>query len=164
MLPEKEYFMFSKKVSKLLKTCFLRAVHSEDEPFRPMQDHGISAEETSAFKGKSSLTQNTRYYFNRIEALKHKEDLLEICRILPKLKAIVPDTAGTISYADLLPQGKHTTISLTKYCEHADKFIALLTINDIGYAHGDFVGTEAFKAVPIVLSYRYKDQVNPDAE
>ena len=53
--------------------------------------------------------------------------------------------------------------ALTKSCEHADEFIGLLTINGIGYAK-DFVGSDDFKAAPIELSYRYKEQVNPDVK
>lgn len=79
------------------------------------------------------------------------------------MKTVVSGTAGTIAYADLLPSGKIHPITLKGYCEDADKFIGLLTINGIGYAK-DFVGSDDFKAAPIELSYRYKEQVNPDVK
>lgn len=79
------------------------------------------------------------------------------------MKTVVSGTAGTIAYADLLPDKKVNPITLNLYCEHADKFVGLLTINGIGYAK-DFVGSDDFKAAPIELSYRYKEQVNPDVK
>ena len=100
MLPEREYFMFSKKVSKLLKTCFLGVKHPDDANFIISDKFGLSTSEVFLFSGQSSLTQKNMYYFNKSEALKHKEDLLEICRMLPKLKTIIHDTAGTIAYTD----------------------------------------------------------------
>lgn len=161
MLPEKEYFIFSKKVSKLLKTCFLRTRHPDDPAFLSRTEFGLDMSEVYLFSGQSSLTQNNMYYLNQAEAEKHKDALLAICASLPKLKTVVSGTAGTIAYADLLPDRKIHPAVLKEYCEDADKFIGLLTINDIGISM-DFVGSDDFKAAPIVLSYRYKEQVNPD--
>ncbi|MBQ7902916.1 MAG: SEL1-like repeat protein [Oscillospiraceae bacterium] len=163
MLPEREYFVFSKKVSKLLKTCFLGVKHPDDANFIISDKFSLPTSEVFLFSGQSSLTQKNMYYFNKSEALKHKEDLLEICRMLPKLKTIIPGTAGSISYTELLPDEKTNTISLTRYCEHADKFIGLLTINGIGYAE-EISGTGSFKAAPIDLAFEYREQVNPGTE
>lgn len=65
MLPEKEYLIFSKKVSKLLKTCFLRTKHPGEEPFHSMREFGISAVDTSAIGGQCTLTQENSYFLIR---------------------------------------------------------------------------------------------------
>lgn len=161
MLPEKEYFVFSKKVSKLLKTCFLCVKHPGDETFSASRHFGMSESDVYRCGGQSSLTRENKYYFNKAEAQKHKEALLQICASLPKCKTVISGTAGTIAYTDLLPDMKTNINALTKSCELADKFIALLSINGIGYAK-DFVGSGDFKAAPVQLSYRYVSQVNPD--
>uniref|UniRef100_UPI0040563667 hypothetical protein n=1 Tax=Agathobacter sp. TaxID=2021311 RepID=UPI0040563667 len=66
----------------------------------------------------------------------------------------------SITYIDLLPDRKNTLETLTSACENADKFVALLVLNNLG-ARRDFVGTEEFSAVD--LEPRYKSIVNPDA-
>lgn len=163
MLPDKEYFKFSKKVSKLLKTCLLYTKRQEDEVRLLEKEFGLSPSEVFTTNGASSLTEANVYYFNFSEALKHKDELLNMCAALPKLKTIIPGTAGSISYTELLPDEKTNIISLTRYCEHADKFIGLLTINRIGFAK-EISGTGTFKAAPIDLAFEYREQVNPGTE
>ena len=158
MLPEKEYIKFSRKVAKMAKTCLLYTKRSHDEIHLLKEEFGVSSSEVSLISGACSLTQDYIYCFNIAEALKHKDKLLAICASLPKMNTVVTGTAGSIAYTDLLPDRKTDPISLKQHCEHADKFIGLLTINRIGAAK-EISGSGSFKAAPIDLAYKYKDQV-----
>ncbi|MBQ8604530.1 MAG: hypothetical protein IJ410_06785 [Oscillospiraceae bacterium] len=163
MMPEKEYIQFARTVTAILKDCFL-AIEYPDKPAIDIEkDLNLNENEVDFSSGRSSLTKGNTYIFHKEKTLNHKQELLDICKSLPKLKTIVTGTAGTIAYTDLLPDKKTTLFSLKQYCMHADKFIGMLSINEIGYPK-DMVGTDNFQAAPINLMYEYKDQVNPDAE
>lgn len=128
-----------------------------------LKDLGISIDDVYVSSGLSSVTKGNFYIFHKEKVLGHKQELLDLCKSLPKLKTIVTGTAGTIAYTDLLPDEKCTLTALRRYCIHADKFIGMLSINEIGYPK-DMVGTDNFQASPIHLAWHYKDQVNPNAE
>lgn len=161
MISEQEYFKFSKKLNKILKKCYVGTLYPDDERPDYKEKFGYPKEELSPSKGSSSLTKNN-YYFFRKEALRDcKDDVLSLCALLPKLKTVKEDTAGTIAYMDLLPKTQTNLTTLTIVCEHADKFVALLVLNNIG-TRGDFIGTDEFSAVTVDLEKKYKSIVNPD--
>lgn len=161
MIPETDYLKFARTLTSLLKDCFLATEYPDKPAINITKDLGISSDDVEFISGCSSLTKGNIYLFRKSESLNHKEELLQLCKSLPKLKTIITGTAGTIAYTDLLPDKKTTLFTLKQYCQHADKFIGLLSINEIGYPK-DLVGTENFQAAPIHLALHYKDQVNPD--
>ncbi|MBQ8604458.1 MAG: hypothetical protein IJ410_06420 [Oscillospiraceae bacterium] len=163
MLPENDYLQFSRAVSKILKDCFVAIDNPNKEPIDLRKEFDLSINEVTFTCACSTLTKENTYIFHKEKTISHKQELLDLCKSLPKLKTVVTGTAGTIAYTDLLPDEKCTLTALKRYCMHADKFIAMLSINGIGYPK-DMVGTDNFQAAPINLMYKYKDQVNPDAE
>ncbi|MBQ8604529.1 MAG: hypothetical protein IJ410_06780 [Oscillospiraceae bacterium] len=163
MLSRRDYIKFSRKLSSMLEDCYLDTKYPNENYKEFEKAYGYKYDEIAFTKGASSLTEHNFYLFVKEKVLQHKDELLEMCANLPKMKTVATDTAGTISYTDLLPETNRTKESFTYSCEEADKFIGLLEINGVGYAR-DLVGSKEFKAAPIILSPRYKDQVNPDAE
>lgn len=162
MLPLKDYMVFSKKLAIILKDCYLTTHYPNDVIISIQKDLNLSPDEVAFASGCSSLTEGNIYLFKKENAKKHKEELLDICLSLPKMKTVLTGTAGTIAYTDLLPDMQTNLNALIQHCQHADKFIGLLQINEIGYGKSDMVGNENFKASPISLAYRYKNQINPD--
>lgn len=163
MQSRRDYVKFSRKLSLLLEDCYLDTKYPNENYKEFEKVYGHKYEEIAFTKGASSLTEHNFYLFVKEKALQHKVELLEMCANLPKLKTAAADTAGTIAYTELLMDGKLSPNIFKTSCEDADKFIGLLEINGIAYAR-DLVGSKEFKAAPIILNLRYKDQVNPDAE
>ena len=163
MLTEKEYFKFAKKLSKIMRDCYVGTQHPADPEPDYKEKYGFSLHELSPIKGSSSLTKDNYYYFRKDTVEDCKDDLLALFATIPKLKTVKPYTAGTIAYIDLLPDTKNTYETLLMILNHIDKFIALLVLNKIG-TRGDFIGTEKFSAVTVDLDEQYKSIVNPDAE
>ena len=162
MISEQEYFKFSKKLNKILKKCYVGTIYPGKAVFEVVD--GYSKQGLSPYYGHSSLTKENCYFFNKQSVIENKDAILELCAILPKLKTVKTGTAGTIAYIDLLPDRNNTLESLTKDCEFADKFVALLGLAEIGLASDDFIGNNKFSATTIDLNPRYKSIINPDVE
>lgn len=161
MISEQEYFKFSKKLNKILKKCFVATRYPKNDNFEIGKNYAQQG--FAPFYGQSSLTKENCYFFNKQSVTENKDAILELCAILPKLKTVKNGTAGTIAYIDLLPDRKNTLESLTKDCEFADKFVALLEVSEIGLASDEFIGSDKFSATTIDLNPRYKAIINPDA-
>lgn len=161
MLSLKDYFKFSRKLSQILEDCYLDTKYPGENYKEFESVYGHKYEEISFTKGASSLTEHNFYLMLTEATKKHKDELLEMCKSLPKLKTVITGTAGTIAYSDLLPELKQSQNDFKASCEKADKFIGLLEINGIAYAR-DLVGSKEFRAAPIILNEQYKSIVNPD--
>lgn len=159
MISEQEYFKFSKKLNKILKKCYIDMYTPESDKSKRYAQQGYAP-----VYGHSSLTKENCYFFNESIVVENIDAILELCAILPKLKTVKTGTAGTIAYIDLLPDRNNTLESLTKDCEFADKFVALLELAEIGLASDDFIGNNKFSATTIDLNPRYKSIINPDVE
>lgn len=80
--------------------------------------------------GSSSFTEDMEYIYSSEAVISHKKELLDLCKFLPKLKAVAYKSAGTISYLDLLSDtSDHETFK--KQCIVADHFVNLLSIAGI---------------------------------
>ena len=150
MIPQSDYLNFTKALKPIFKDCFLITEYPDKDYLLIEDNFDLSQENITVSSGCSSITKGNTYLFNKPKALTHKNELLQLCKSLPKLKTIITGTAGTIAYTDLLPDKQMDEFTLKKYCEFADKFIGLLSINGIGYPK-DFVGTESFQAATINL-------------
>lgn len=71
MLSSKDYNMFNLKMNKILRDCVVKD---------PSQE-----EYTCSYSGNCTQTKDTTYYYND-NALKHREELIELCVFLPKMK------------------------------------------------------------------------------
>lgn len=118
MLDKRTYFKFSSKVNKLLKTSFL----GTEEP--------DSSEDCAVLYGFSPYTKSKNYYYSKSIALRQKNELLDICKMLPK-HDLVSGTAGTILYTDMLSDTSDPTL-LKQQMDLADKFSHLLVVSQIG--------------------------------
>lgn len=162
MISEQEYFKFSKKLNKILKKCYVGTIYPGERVFEVVDSYHKQG--LSPYYGHSSLTKQNCYFFNESIVVENRDAILELCAILPKMKTVKKGTAGTIAYFDILPNTQNTPETLKRYCEQADKFVALLGLAEIGLASDEFVGNDKFSATTIDLNPRYKSIVNPDAE
>lgn len=73
MLDKKTYFKFSSKAKKVISDCFLGTEFPK---------HDI--EDIFAASGFSPFTNKTTYYYSKKAAIDSQNDLLDICKMLPK--------------------------------------------------------------------------------
>lgn len=82
------------------------------------------------YHGSSSFTEKMEYVYSVESASSHKQELLDLCKFLPKLKTVAYKSAGTITYFDLLSDTSDSE-TLKKQCIVADHFVNLLSLNHI---------------------------------
>lgn len=84
MLSQSQYTIFKQKLNKIVQDSLVESVNDGKLAFM--------------YRGRSSETQDNVYYYDEEQVLKHKDDLIELCRFLPKLNTIIVGTSRNYSF------------------------------------------------------------------
>lgn len=126
MMTDGSYLLFRNRIDPILRAC---SVSAADAGRMPKGDLAV-------YQGKSSFTSGRTYYFSVSRAKASQRQLLAVCRDLPKMNAVLPGTACTITSLELVKRNASRS-ALNAQFETAEQFFALLTL----------AGVSAFRAV-----------------
>ncbi|MDE7261361.1 MAG: hypothetical protein K2N78_04770 [Oscillospiraceae bacterium] len=120
MMTAGKYLVFRNKIDPILRAC-------------TVLESGISRVpegDLAVYQGKTSFTSGKTFYFSISRAKARQRELLAICRELPKMSAVLPGSACTITSLELV-KGTPNRAMLNAQFEAAEQFFALLTLADI---------------------------------
>ncbi len=120
MMTAGKYLVFRNRICPILRACSSPAAGIGRVPQGDL----------AHYQGETTFTAGKTYYFSTSRAKAHRKQMLEICRDLPKMNAVIPGTACTITSLELVKQGSSRAM-LTPQFEAAEQFFALLTLADI---------------------------------
>lgn len=154
MLEKKERRLFSRRLSKVLDDCKLSKDEISGNPY--FDDTGYWEE-----------TKHIHYYFHGEKIISHKEayreEILSICRDLPKIEKEAPGFGGIISPIALLSNPPTRTLFMHQAME-IDEFCHLIHHLDIGLiVPVEFDGNKSF-LIAIFEEYRNQIQSKPGQE
>ncbi len=119
MMTAGKYLVFRNRIDPILRACSIPEAGTGRVP----------ADDLALYRGQTSFTQGRAFYFSKSRAESCRGQLLEVCRVLPKMSAVLPGTACTITSLELVKGGGQT--ALKAQMEAAEQFFALLTLSGI---------------------------------
>lgn len=120
MMTANEYIIFRNKIDPILRACSVPAGARDRVP----------PNDLAHYLGESSFTSGKIFYFSISRAKAYQKELLAICRELPKMDAVLPGTACTISSLMLVRRATNRSLLKPQF-EASEQFFALLTLADI---------------------------------
>lgn len=120
MMANGQYLVFQNRIGPILRAC-------------SVPEAGVSRvprEDLAVYQGKTSFTKGKTFCFRVSRARAHQRELLAICRDLPKMDAVLPGSACTITSLALVRRTAGRTM-LNAQLELAEQFFALLTLAGI---------------------------------
>lgn len=123
MLSRSDYFDFQVAVEEILAECFCGVDIDQ-----------IPDEASLATHGYCNATKDKVYHFTD-DSTHLKDKVIRVCQGLPIYPPLNENFCGTIAYKDLYPDDFSTIEEVADASELADKFFALLELNDMGIAH-----------------------------
>lgn len=121
MMTRSKYLLFRNRIDPILRAC--SADTYAQQSLLPQGD-------LMAYRGQTTFTQSETFYFSNSRAKAHQRQLLDICRDLPKLDAVLPGTACTITSLELT-KGDHSLTALKPQVETAERLFILMTLAGI---------------------------------
>ena len=147
MMTAGKYLIFRNKIDPILRAC---AVSEADAARLPEGDRAV-------YCGKTTFTQGKAFYFSKSRAKSYQKQLLDICRGLPKLDAVLPGSACTITSLELVKKSPNQA-ALNTQMEAAEQFFALLTLADIS-AFRAVLSKTGITYLNADIMYDFKDYV-----
>lgn len=121
MMTASKYLLFRNRIDPILRACSAGTY---------AQQSLLSQGDLMVYRGQTTFTQSETYYFSNSRAQAHQRQLLAICRDLPKLDAVIPGTACTITSLELTKGGGSMT-ALKPQMEAAEQLFILMTLAGI---------------------------------
>ena len=121
MMTPGKYLVFRNRIDPIIRAC--SADTYAEQSRLPQGDLMI-------YRGQTIFTQSEAFYFSSSRAKAHRQQLLAVCRDLPKLDAVLPGTACTITSLEL-SKGGGTLAALKPQMEAAEKLFILMTLAGI---------------------------------
>lgn len=137
-----EYTAFRKRINPIIKACTV-----------PLDS------KAAVYFGASSFTQSSKYPFLEETAYKYRDELISICRDLPKLNDVIPGTACSISALQLITQTTNTSI-LKLQMEAAEKFMYLMNLIEVAGVRS-VTNKQGITYAIMDIAFMYKDAVCP---
>lgn len=120
MMTAHAYLLFRNRIDPIIRACSV-----------PAEARGrIPRDDLAHYRGETTFTAGKIYYFSVSRAKSYQKEMLLICRDLPKMDAVLPGTACTITSLELIKRTPNRAM-LTPQFEAAEQFFALLTLADI---------------------------------
>lgn len=123
MMTNEQHSQFRKKINPIIKAC---STTLEDKKKRP--------HEVAQYPGFSSYTFSSVYFFDVATTLKYRDELIDICRELPRLKTVLPGTVCSITSLDLIKETSNPAIMKSQF-EAIEKFMFMLNIIQVAMVH-----------------------------
>ena len=120
MMTANAYLLFRNKIDPIIRSC---SVPPEARGRVPQGD-------LAHYQGETTFTSGKTYYFSISRAKSYQQQMLAICRDLPKMDAVLPGTACTITSLELIKRTPTRAMLIPQF-EAAEQFFALLTLADI---------------------------------
>ena len=121
MMTPGKYLVFRNRIDPILRAC---AAETYAEQSRlPQGDLMI-------YRGQTTFTKSEAFYFSSSRSKAHQGQLLAVCRDLPKLDAVLPGTACTITSLELSKGGGSMAV-LKPQMVAAERLFILMTLAGI---------------------------------
>ena len=121
MMTPGKYLVFRNRIDPIIRAC--SADTYAEQSRLPQGDLMI-------YRGQTTFTQSEAFCFSSARAKAHQKQLLAVCRDLPKMDAVLPGTACTITSLEL-SKGGGTLAALKPQMEAAEKLFILMTLAGI---------------------------------
>ena len=121
MMTPGKYLVFRNRIDPIIRACSAETYAEQSR--LPQGDLMI-------YRGQTIFTQAEAFYFSSSRAKAHRQQLLAVCRDLPKLDAVLPGTACTVTSLEL-SKGGGTLAALKPQMEAAEKLFILMTLAGI---------------------------------
>lgn len=122
------------------------------------KEDGNDGSDIAIFYGYTPQTKDIQYTYSISKAEHYIPELLELCRMLPKIEATSKNFTGIISYADLITELTSPDAQKKGFIV-ADHFINLLNLSGIGLS--DTLDKDGKQIVYSMLNSKYKDEIYP---
>ena len=146
MMTDGRYLIFRNKIDPILRAC-------STVPGRVPRD------DLAVYQGRTSFTNGKTYYFSVSRARAYQREMLAICRDLPKMDAVLPGSACTITSLELVKRTGNRAM-LNAQLEAAEKFFALLTLAGIS-AYRVVTARTGISYLNADIMYDFRDAVLP---
>ena len=121
MMTPGKYLIFRNRIDPVIRAC--SADTYAEQSRLPQGDLMV-------YRGQTTFTQQETYYFSKSRSKAHQKQLLEICRDLPKMDAVLPGTACTVTSLELTKTGSNMS-TLKPQIEAAERLFIIMTIAGI---------------------------------
>ena len=149
MMTAHNYLIFRNRIDPIIRACSVS----------PETRYRVPRDDLAHYKGETTFTAGKIYYFSVSRAKAHQRQMLEICRDLPKMDAVLPGTACTITSLELIRRTPNPAL-LGPQFEAAEQFFALLTLADIA-TFRCFKSKRGISYLNANIMYDFKDFVVP---
>ena len=150
MMTASKYLLFRNRIDPILRACSAGTY---------AQQSLLSQGDLMVYRGQTTFTQSETYYFSNSRAQAHQRQLLAICRDLPKLDAVIPGTACTITSLALVRRNTPQAM-LPPQLEAAEQFFVLLTLADAA-TYRAFQSKSGITYLNAYIAYDFKNIVAP---
>lgn len=120
MMTAHDYLLFRNRIDPIIRACSVA----------PEARERVPRDDLAHYRGETTFTEGKIFYFSISRAKARQREMLLICRDLPKMDAVLPGTACTITSLALIKRTPSRAM-LDPQFEAAEKFFALLTLADI---------------------------------
>lgn len=145
MIDRRTQLKLSSKINQIMKDC----AYKED---------GDDGSDIALLYGYSPLTKDVMYSYSIAKAQRYIPELLELCRMLPKIEAHSENFSFIISYADLITELTSADAQKKGFIA-ADHFVNLLNLSGIGLS--DELTENGKQITYSMINSKYKDQISP---
>lgn len=144
MIDRRTQLKLSSKINQIMKDC----VYKED---------GNDGSDIALLRGYSAQTKDVIYQYSISKAERYIPELLELCRMLPKIKTRSEKFSFIISYADLITELTSPDAQKKGFIV-ADHFINLLNLSGVGLS--DEFTANGKQISYAMINSKYKDQIS----
>lgn len=120
MMTSGQYLIFRNRIDPILRACSVPEALVR----------GVPRDDLAVYQGKTTYTKGRTFYFRVSRARAHQSALLAVCRDLPKMDAVLPGTACTITSLELVRRTSSRSM-LSDQLAAAEQLFALMTLAGI---------------------------------
>lgn len=149
MMTAHAYLLFRNRIDPIIRACSV-----------PAEARGrVPGNDLAHYKGETTFTAGKIYYFSVSRAKSYQKEMLLICRDLPKMDAVLPGTACTITSLELIKRTPSRAMLIPQF-EAAEQFFALMTLAGIA-TFRSFQSKTGISYLNANIMYDFKDIVAP---
>lgn len=124
-MTRKDQFKFASRVHRMIKDCY----------FKWNDPDGLTLKDGMLCRGNSSITENIEYIYSEDRVKNHRQELMDLCKILPKTALVSPESGKClfieIRYLDMLCELIEDGEAWKKQCITADHFCNLMSVSGL---------------------------------
>ena len=120
MMTGGQYLIFRNRIDPILRACSIPEAGGR----------GVPGDDLAVYQGKTTFTKGKSFYFRVSRAKLYQRELLAICRELPKMNAVLPGTACTVTSLELVRRTSSQAM-LREQLAVAEQLFALMTLAGI---------------------------------